>query len=359
MEPETQAAEATAPQDTQTEPLDAPVVPSEPATAPARVEPPKFRLINRESIVVPVPLTVEERAAIGDRIGDLGRHLRQLEREHDEKNVAARAEAKVRREDIQDAQGVLDNALEAQTTGVEKRSFACERRAMIASATIELVRLDTGEVVETRAMNEVEQAKFCRQGDITDVTGGATIPSRQEPGEPVPASVPASRVEAGESEDAEDEEPSTTLDEGEAEALGLPVGWPKAWRGREWKVGDAVLREHDVHDIWLRLADAGSTIEQVLEGDAAVVGVSSWLSRKQVARALALLKQRGFAAKNDDGLWVPLEWHNLDLGEESEPGRADPLPEAGDITRPRLAEPATKADALLADAGDAATTWAM
>jgi len=55
---------------------------TEPTPAPETTpEPPRHRLIGRETRRFEFPLTLEERARIGDRVGNLGRRLRELERE--------------------------------------------------------------------------------------------------------------------------------------------------------------------------------------------------------------------------------------------------------------------------------------
>lgn len=322
-----------------------PAAPSEPAAeAPPAPELRKYRVIGREAIRLGIPLDVHERATLGDKIGSLATSMRQLERDHEEANVAARAEAKLRREAIQDAQAALDAALEAQTTGVETRTFPGERRGVIATTKVELVRLDTEEVVESRDMTEAEQAKWCRQGDILDVAGGATVPvSPTGEGEPTAPRAPA-------------EPAAPETDDRWAAGDVYPEGWPVAWKGKEWlvQIGDdpKALREADVLEVWLRLNEPETGEGQTVKDLALVV---TWVPRQGITRALQLLRDKVLAKKTGQKWWALKA--SAAPAEVPEPGRADTLPEAGDITRPRLSEPETVADAMLADAGEVAGNW--
>lgn len=335
-------------------------------TAPAPTpEPPRYRLMAREARRFEFPLSLEERAQIGDRVADLGRELRALEVEHEAAIEAGRDRIKAlksecaeasqkRREALKEAAEEFDNALAAHKTGIERRSVDIERRAIVASATIEVVRLDTGEVVETRPMTEAEQAKWCRQGTIEDVTGGAT-------------------VQAGVVEDPNDgsdgagdapSEPSDGLDEGEAEALGLPVGWLRSWRDKTWQVKAETLTENGLHETYLRLTAAGVTIDALLEGTPVVQGLSAMgVPRACVGRALVLLKKAGLADRGEGrGVWVRVDRKaaSAEPEEEPEPGRADPLPEAADAPRPkRQGKAATKADKLVNAAAEQSDGWAL
>lgn len=338
--------------------------------APAPSEPPKFRLIAREARRFDFPLTVEERARIGDRVGDLGRELRALERKHDAETEAAKAriaaakseaaeEAAKRREKIQEAADLFDDALSAQTTGVERRSVEIERRALVATSTIEIVRLDTGEVVESRPMTEAEQAKWCRQGTIEDVTGGATVKAGAIEGE---AEAPAEDAEGEEAAAAPPEE-SDALDEGEAEARGLPVGWPRSWRAKEWTVKGLALTEGDVHEVYLRLSSTGTTLDELLAGGPGWSGLT-WLDRPRVGRAVALLARKGLAQKmvieGQPPAWASIDPRAVEPEEEPEPGRADPLPEAADAPKPkRQGKAQTKADRLVNAAAEQSDGWAL
>lgn len=319
------------------------------APTPAPIEPPKYRVIGREAIRLGIPLDVHERATLGDKIGSLATNMRQLERDHEEANVAARAEAKLRREAIQDAQAALDAALEAQTTGIETRTFPGERRAVIATTKVELVRLDTDEVVESRDMTEAEQAKWCRQGDILDATGGATVPvSPTGETEPEAPRAPAEPAAPESDERWAYGGPDATY----------PEGWPVAWKGRDWlvQIGDdpKALREADVLEVWYRLNEPETGEGQTVKDLSVPL---TWIPRQSITHALQLLKDKGLARSSSRRWWriVP----DAAPVEAPEPGRADPLPEAGDIVRPRLTEPETKADVMLADAGETATTWGM
>lgn len=344
-----------------------------PEQAPAQTtppEPPRYRLMAREARRFDFPLSLEERAQIGDRVADLGRELRALQVEHEKEIEVGRdrikalksecAEAsKARREAIAEAAEDFDNAIAAHSTGIERRNVDIERRAIVASATIEVVRLDTGEVVETRAMNEAEQQKWCRQGTIEDVTGGATVTAGVTEG---------ASAEPSESDDA-DEAAATkgdpdALDEGEADALGLPVGWPRSWRGKVWQVKGAELAESDVLEVYLRLTAAGVTLDALMDGTEGVQGLDAMgVPRASVGRALAMLRKKGLADRGEGkGVWVLVDRKAARSApeEEPEPGRRDPLPEAADAPRPkRQGKAATKADKLVNAAAEQSDGWGL
>lgn len=334
---------------------------TEPTPAPETTpEPPRHRLIGRETRRFEFPLTLEERARIGDRVGNLGRRLRELEREHDAETERAKAriaaakseaseEASKRRTEIAEAAADFDNALEAQTTGVERRSVEVERRAVLATSTIEVVRVDTGEVVETRPMQEPEVAKYVRQGTIEDVTGGATVKAGVEPAE--------GGEEAPEDDDEAD---SDALDEEEAKKLGRLAGWPRSWVGKSWTVKGEPLDEADVHEVYLRLTAAGVSLDDLLAGTDAVQGLEAMgLSRPRVGRALSLLRGKGLADRGEGkGVWALVD--RTSAPEEPEPGRNDTLPEAGDAPRPkRQGKRQTKADALVNEAAEQSDGWGL
>lgn len=334
---------------------------TEPTPAPETTpEPPRHRLIGRETRRFEFPLTLEERARIGDRVGNLGRRLRELEREHDAETERAKAriaaakseaseEASKRRTEIAEAAADFDNALEAQTTGVERRSVEVERRAVLATSTIEVVRVDTGEVVETRPMQEPEVARYVRQGTIEDVTGGATVKAGVEP------------AEGEEAPEDDDEADSDALDEEEAARLKRPVGWPRSWGGKSWTVKGEPLDEADVYEVYLRLTSAGVSLDTLCDGNGAVQGLeaSGMMSRALVGRALSLLRGKGLADRGEGkGVWVLVD--RTSAPEEPEPGRHDPLPEAGDAKRPkRQGKTRTKADALVNDAAEQSDGWGL
>lgn len=343
MEPETQPtpenAPASQPQDPAPEPAaQAGAAPdeakaTEPEAAPeAKPEPPKYRVIGRETTYLAIPLTLEERASLGDKIGEVGRAYRELERHHEEACTEASRLAKDRKKDIADKKGALDNLLEAQQTGVERRGFECERRAVVASATIELVRLDNGDVIESRPMSGKEQEKWCRQGDITDATGGATIPVDPTGAESQPSAI----------------EPES--DERLTEPGKRCVGWPVAWMAAGWsrlvqvESGDVALEEPHVWEVYVQTPSEGEGIT------GGAVAKATGYQLQCAVRALELLVGKGFAKKVGRRWWSVMPGATGEVPAEG--GRKDSLPEAGDITRPRLTEPATKADALLADAGE-------
>lgn len=335
-EPETKDAEPIARE--AEAPADPPVerVISDPASEPS----PKYRLIKRERIPYDHTLTPEERAEAERHSNERGERFLARQSELD----AATAVWKDRRKNLSEAATAArdewESALRARHTGVERRYAAGERRAVVASAEIVLVRLDTGEVVEARAMDEKEQAKYCRQGDIAEVTDGATVPV-DTTGEQSPAEPP---------KPPEDDTRS-------AGHPTIPDGWPKAWDGKTWTVqveGEAVdLEESGVLEVYLRMPTElpGAKVGEL-------VTLIPWLARQSIARAVKLLESKGLARCGEAKRWLALT-PSSPAPEVPEPGKSDLLPEAGDIVRPRLSEPGTKADALLADAGEVASSYGI
>lgn len=307
--------------------------PAEPVIADPPNEPaPKFRLVARERIAVDEKLTTEEKLTIGEKANARGERVLELEEADKRLRDEAKDEMRARREEIADAKAAHKAALEARHSGVERRWYDGERRAMVAAATIDLIRLDTGAVVETRAMSEAEQARYCRQGTIDEAAGGATI-------------VPDSTGKDGTPEPAEPPEPDTRN----------PHGWPLSWAGKTWTVqaGDDTytLEESGVHEVWIQLSETeGRKVKDLVDR-------IDWMPRQAIARAVKLLESKGLARCGEGKRWVALT-PSTPAAEVPAPGKADPLPESGDIVRPRLQEPETVADAMLADGVDASATYA-
>ena len=316
-----------------------------------------YQVIAKETRKLPHTLSEEERHKLRDREAELGEKVLALEREHEAVRTTEKEEARARREAIKDARSAWSEAIDARRTGVSQVERKVEIRAVVATQTIDVVVVSTGETLESRPMTEEEKLKHL-QGplDLGDAPAegeaqAAPVEGDEASGVELWEDAPATTVEVPQAD---------ALDAGEAEALGLPAGWRRSWRGAEWTVkvnGDELtLREGDVHDVWLRLSDVvGVSVKELLDGREGV-GPMNWLERQRVAYALKLLVEAGLARK------AGREWVAVVADapvEAPEPGRADPLPEAGDITRPRLSEPETVADAMLADAGETAAAWAM
>ena len=348
----------------------------------AKKKDPGYRVLNKETRKVPHTLNPEEREKLRDRENELGEKVLKLEDDHKAKVAEKNEEARARRDAIKEARAAWSEAVAARKTGVSQVERQVEVRAVVATRTIDTVVVRTGEVLESRPMTEEEKRDHL-QGSL-DVGGASANDDGADEGAETPA-VPGdepSGVELWEDAVGDDAEgrdvagvdgegpaaegdavevpQADALDEGEASALGLPPGWPRSWRGGEWPVkverDELMLRESDVHDVFLRLQADGTTIPVLLNGRDGV-GPIDWLERQRVAYALKLLSGVGLAAKVGRGAWAPTD--RTATAQEPEPGRSDQLPEAGDITRPRLGEPQTEADALLADAGDTAAAWTM
>ena len=303
---------------------------------------------------LPCRLTRDEKLARMDRTDAIERTIEQ----HEAEIAAIKAKAKAAVDEVQtkvaDLQTERKKVRNERIAGFEERLVECELLEDAGEGVLYVFRLDTLEVAQRRDMAPHEQRELQLEGrssrtvDIPDDVASVVRFDSDPPG-------------TGDEEDDDGEEvpQADALDEGEASALGLPPGWPRSWRGGEWPVkverDELMLRESDVHDVFLRLQPGGTTIP-VLLGGRDGVGPIDWLERQRVAYALRLLSGVGLAAKVGRGAWAPTP---PVPAAEPEPGRSDTLPEAGDITRPRLSEPETKADAMLADAGETAAAWAM
>lgn len=306
-----------------------------------------YQVIAKETRKLPHTLSEEERLKLREKENELGEKVLKLEREHESVRASEKEEARARREAIKDARSAWSEAIDARRTGVSQVERKVEVRAVVATQTIDVVVVSTGEVLESRPMTEDEKIKHL-QGplDLGDAPAegeaqAAPVEGDEASGVELWEDAPATTVEVPQAD---------ALEAGEAEALGLPAGWRRSWRGAEWTVkvnGDELtLREGDVHDVWLRLSDVvGVSVAELLKGRDGV-GPLDWLERQRVAYALRLLVEAGLARK------AGREWVAVVADapvEAPEPGRADPLPEAADPARPRRSEPSTKADALVAD----------
>lgn len=336
----------------------------------AKKKDPGYRVITKETRKVPHTLNPEEREKLRDRENELGEKVLKLEDDHKAKIAEKNEEARARRDAIKEARAAWSEAVAARKTGVSQVERQVEVRAVVATQTIETVVVRTGEVLDSRPMTEEEKRDHLQGSlDVGAEPAGEVAGDDDEHvelwedavGDDAEGRDAAGGDEAApaEGDDSVVEVPQAdALDEGEASALGLPTGWPRSWRGGEWHVkveGDELpLTEADVHNVFLRLQSDGTTIPVLLAGRDGV-GPIDWLERQRVAYALKLLSGVGLAAKVGRGAWAPTD--RTAPAEVPEPGRADPLPEAGDITRPRLQEPETVADAMLASAGETAAIW--
>lgn len=320
-----------------------------------------YRLIEKTTRKLPHALTPEERERLKDAENNLGEKVLNLEREHERIRGQEKDEARARREAIKDARSAWVEAMDARRTGVAPRETRVEVRAVIATQTIDVVIAKSGEILESRPMTEEERRDYLQAPlDLTPATEGQEAPPAEEvaaKADAVPESEPAAQSDEPAAE-------SDELDEGEAEALGLPVGWPRSWRGNQWTVRGEALREADVLDVYLRLKVDGTTIDEVLDGAGAVQGMAALgCTRASVGRALSLLRAKGLARRLEaPGVWGAVDKRrpHAEPEVEPEPGRTDTLPEAADAPRPRRqGRRPTKADALVNAAAEQSDGWGL
>lgn len=277
-----------------------------------------YKLLERGERKLPVELDPAERDARAHTLAKLVQNFRALDAKRAEVAREWRVKLKAAKEEI-------DEAAIAVEEGVEQKKFVVEVRAVFATRSVDTVRVEDGEVLESRAMTTDESRDYLQPPldigapaetpDVIDVPLG--LPYRPDDGEIIDAET---EPDDG---DADADDAAAVRDEGEYEALGLPANWPPRWRGKTWKVGDAELAESDVLEVYLRVSGAGVELEEL-------AGKLTWLNRAQVGRALALLKKQGMVEKVG-GKFCAVEGEP----EEPEPGRADPLPEASAAPKPR------------------------
>lgn len=296
----------------------------------ARAKKNDWRLIERGERKLPVQIDPEERDALGHRLAKLIQNFRALDSER--ADVARKWRVK-----LKEAKEEIDEAAEAVERGVEQKRFVVEVRAVFATRTIDTVRVEDGEVLESRPMTAEEEVTYLQQdlGEAPPATerepqaeGYMRLTLRRD--EPRIIDV---TPEPAEPESEGREEPPE--DEGENDALGLPACWPKRWRGKSWKVGEHVLTDSDVLEVYLRVPEAGLAVDALCEQ-------MSWLNREQVTRALSLLAKQGLATKAEGGLWTTAA-----AEEEAEPGRSDNLPEAAVAPKPKRRRAKDTGEALI------------
>lgn len=288
-----------------------------------------YKLLERGERKLPVELDPSERDARAHTLAKLVQNFRALDAERADVARTWRVKLKAAKEEI-------DEAAKAVEEGVEQKKFVVEKRAVFSAQTIDLVRMPDEEVLESRPMTEEEKRDLLQQSlDVTatapesaeahaaevEEAGLLGLPYRPEE-DIVDGELEAVGGEAG--SDAGPDEDEGQYDEGEYEALGLPPTWPRKWRGKAWKVGEAELAESDVLEVYLRTKASGIGIDELGEQ-------ATWLNRAQIGRALSLLKKADLVNKADGGKWCAVEG----VPEEQEPGRNDPLPEASAAPKPK------------------------
>lgn len=268
-----------------------------------------YHLIEKLDRELPVELDPEERERLKDTENELGERVDTLEREHEQIRADEKEQARARREDIKDARAAWRKTMGERRSGTAMRTFKCELRAVIATQSIDLVRVKDGETVESRPMNEDERVKYLQ---------GSLLP------DPDPAAPTLDLSEADEPEAVEGD----TLDDDECDAIGVPRGWPKAWAGRYWNVEGETTRlsSTEIAQVYISISGAGSTLDS-LSGEGSPC---NFLGRATIALSLHLLKRRALVVLTEEGLYFAKVEAPV---EPLDPGRNDPLPEAADTTK--------------------------
>lgn len=259
----------------------------------------KVEDVTRE---LPVELSEAERLELRTRENEQGEEVLLLEREHEHVRAEEKEAARARREAIKDARAAWSKTIDERRSGTAKREFKCQVRAMLVTQTIDTVRIKDGETVDSRPMTEDERARYLQQGLLTDADAVVEEPEAS----------------------ADD-----TLPDDECDAIRVPHGWPRAWRDRRWRVGDAALplTGPDVAQVYYSLSASGSTLDELCADG----GPSAYLGRKHIVRALALLNGRAMVVVYEGRWWANVEAPTA----PTEPGQADTLPEAASAPRPK------------------------
>lgn len=316
----------------------------------AEAKAPTYRVLGTEKVYVDHRLTTDEKLAANESANKRGEALLDLQASLEAAQLRwneDRAELKAK---IDDAEDAWKSALRARHTGIERRGYTAERRADIPTATVQLVRLDSMEVVESRAMTSAEQAKYCRQGDIEDLTKGATVKATVEQPKPEPTALAEAFAKADEKKTEK-----AAKDERDKD------GWPVAWMapGKSWSIplggGETMaLTEPDVRQVYIVVPSEGTGLKLA---EVAALAPLAYLPKPALSKALALLETKRLAVKGMGMRWLTTP-PGAKPAPEPQPGRADALPES-DVqpSARKMTEPETKADALIADAVESGAGW--
>jgi transcription elongation factor Elf1 len=304
-------------------------------------KPRTYRVLEHVDIWIDFELTPEQRLTAADRVVEKGDAVAEAEATLVVDTELWRARKKALDAKIETAKRESDEARRAYHTGIEARLVRCERRADIPTATIQIVRPD-GVVHESKAMDEKQQALHCKQGDITDVTGGATVTPKPE-GEPElgPIGEAMQRAEAKKDERNEHGFPAEWTDD-KTWSVSLGKDQPKH-----------TLTADDVRLVWLTLSRDEGHKPAALADEPRL----KHLPVQAISHALSkLLRDKGMA-RLDMGKWYLVPFKAK--ASSPQPGRKDALPEseASRSLAPKRSEPTTMADALLADAAEVAAAY--
>lgn len=284
-----------------------------------------YKLLAREQEKMPVELSQDEREAAGNRLAQLVQEREALTAEKREAMRSWRLRIAEKQDEIDDcATGVLKGAM--------PMPFTVETRAVYKTRMIERVRTQDGLVIDKRPMTPEEELEHLQPS----LTG--TSPAEARVGDPLDAGPLI--VDEDETEGTAE---SDYLDEDTREALGgLPAGWRKRWVEARWRVEgyDIPLCGSDLWEVYMRLpVSTGVSVQDLWDRCSTL----AHLSLDHVHRALHVLR-RGGLTRVDEGLWyVASEAPPV----ETEPGRADPLPEAAAPVKPKRRRAKDTGEALL------------
>ncbi len=113
--------------------------------------------LKQESL--PVRLTEEEIIARGAEMADAEAKLDAAERGLDEQIESARAGRKIAEERIAEARREVRRLGKIVREGREDRLVDVTEQLDVAASAVHTVRLDTGEIVRTRSMNEADRQR--------------------------------------------------------------------------------------------------------------------------------------------------------------------------------------------------------
>jgi hypothetical protein len=111
---------------------------------------------------LPCELTRDEKALKADEMAGALKHYGELE-------LRAKASADEYRRELKRIRAIVDERAEEVRTGVEYRAVECAKRDRFRDNQIDVVRLDTGEVVRSERMSvEERQGKLSLADDDED-----------------------------------------------------------------------------------------------------------------------------------------------------------------------------------------------
>lgn len=291
-----------------------------------------FLVIEKLTKSLPVTLDPDEREGLKDTIVSLADKLTALNREDESIKLDQREASRARKERIDETEASLRRTQDEHKHGTAEREFKCELRAVIATQSIDLVRLPDNDVVDTRPMNEDERLKYLQ---------GSLLPDKDEPQTTLACSAGDLPAPTDSQPVAPDDIDPDLMPDDECDAVGVPHGWPRRWLGRSWAIegSETPLTGADIAQVYLAISASGSAVDALCEH-----ALCNWLSRPHIVRALALLLNQGLVVKDDEGKWFAA----VEMpAPETEPGRKDTLPEAAVAPKPKRRGAKDTGEALL------------